>query len=551
VTSNPVVTVIPATIHLSQKFGQTATRKKRVAAYARVSTDLAEQLNSYEAQVDFYTNHIKSNADWEFVAVYCDEGISATNTKKRDGFNRMVADALAGKIDMIITKSVSRFARNTVDSLQTIRDLKAAGVEVFFEKENIRTFDGKGELLLTIMSSLAQEESRSISENVTWGKRKSMQDGKVSLPYKRFLGYEKGSDGKPQIVESEAKTVRRIYDLFLAGSTYREIGAGLTADGIPTPGGKTVWSMTSVRSILQNEKYAGNAILQKKYTVDFLSKKQKINQGEMPQYYVENSHPGIVSRSAFELVQDEIRRRKQFGKQISGSGLFSGRIICGECADTLRRAWEKCPTGTFRSPLYGPKVWNSGSKYRSVVWRCNNRYRQKGAVNCRTPHLSEVDIQVAFTRAWAALLADKGRYIAEYEAEINSLSGFAELENQTVILAAECAEAAGLVEDCIAANAANALDQDAYQKRYDGLVAKYDFAKNRLDALNREKLERVARRERIGRFLGVLRGVENLPSGFDEGLWRETVEAVIIHSLGEINIKFFSGTEIWVSVENV
>lgn len=165
-------------------------QKKRVAAYARVSTDSDEQLSSYEAQVDFYRQYIKNNPEWEFVAVYADEGISGTNTRKREGFNRMIADAMEGKIDLILTKSISRFARNTVDTLTAVRKLKEKGVEVYFEKENIHTLDAKGEVMITIMSSLAQEESRSISENVTWGKRKNMEAGKVELPYKHFLGYE-------------------------------------------------------------------------------------------------------------------------------------------------------------------------------------------------------------------------------------------------------------------------------------------------------------------------------------------------------------------------
>jgi DNA invertase Pin-like site-specific DNA recombinase len=280
-SNNPVVTVIPATIDIKTLRPLDCFVKKRVGAYGRVSRDTEEQLNSYEAQVDYYTKYIKGNPDWEFVEVYADEGISGTNTKKRDDFNRMIEDALAGKIDLIITKSVSRFARNTVDTLSTVRRLKEKGVEVYFEKENIYTLDSKGELLITIMSSLAQEESRSISENVTWGQRKRMQDGKVSMPYKRFLGYEKGPDGQPQIVESEAETVRLIYTLFLSGQPYRDIAARLTELSIPTPGGKTVWSTSTVRSILKNEKYAGNAILQKKYTVDFLTKRTKVNEGEV------------------------------------------------------------------------------------------------------------------------------------------------------------------------------------------------------------------------------------------------------------------------------
>lgn len=217
------VTVIPATINPITHLPAMASIKRRVAAYARVSTDSEEQLTSYEAQVDYYTRYIQSKPEWEFAGIYTDEGISATNTKRRDGFNQMVEDALAGKIDLIVTKSVSRFARNTVDSLVTVRQLKEKGVEVYvevyFEKENIYTLDSKGELLITIMSSLAQEESRSISENVTWGQRKRFADGKVSLPYKQFLGYEKGEDGFPKIVPEEAEIIRLIYSLFMEGKT--------------------------------------------------------------------------------------------------------------------------------------------------------------------------------------------------------------------------------------------------------------------------------------------------------------------------------------------
>ena len=254
------VTVIPATINLHTHTPSMAARKRRTAGYARVSTDSDEQFTSYEAQVDYYTRYIQGNAEWEFVSVYTDEGISGTNTKRRVGFNQMIADALAGKIDLIVTKSVSRFARNTVDSLTTIRKLKEHGVEVYFEKENIWTFDSKGELLITIMSSLAQEESRSISENVTWGQRKRFADGKVSLPYKQFLGYRKGPDGFPEVVEDEAVIVRRIYSQFMAGRTPYLIAKSLTEDGIPTPSGKSIWRTTTVTSILTNEKYRGAAL---------------------------------------------------------------------------------------------------------------------------------------------------------------------------------------------------------------------------------------------------------------------------------------------------
>ena len=344
--------------------------KQRVAAYARVSTEHEEQQNSYEAQVDHYTKEIKRHSEWIFVEVYTDKGISGTNTKKREGFNRMVKDALDGKIDLILTKSVSRFARNTVDTLTTIRKLKERGVAVYFEEQSINTMDGKGELLITIMSSIAQEESRSISDNVTWGQRKRFADGKVSVGYKHFLGYEKGEDGFPQIVEDEAKVVRYIYREFLLGKTGSHIAKTLTQAGVPTPAGKTEWQASTVMSILQNEKYKGAALLQKSFTVDFLEKRMKVNEGEVPQYYIEHSHEPIIDPVDHERVQLEIGRRKGLDRRYSSAHLFSARIICGDC-------------GGF----YGRKVWHSTDAYRTFVWRCNDKYKKGNT--CSTPHLTE------------------------------------------------------------------------------------------------------------------------------------------------------------------
>lgn len=258
-----VVTKIESTINPFTKLPQGSLIKRRVAAYARVSTDNEEQLTSYEAQVDYYTKYIERRPDWSFAGIYTDEGISGTNTKRREGFKRMIDDAMNGKIDLIITKSISRFARNTVDSLVNIRKLKEHNVECYFEKENIYTFNSKGELLITIMSSLAQEESRSISQNVTWGQRKRFADGKVSMPYKAFLGYEKGENGDIVINDEEAKVVRRIYYQFLKGDSLGKISADLINDGILTPRGKTNWTKSTLLSILKNEKYKGDALLQK------------------------------------------------------------------------------------------------------------------------------------------------------------------------------------------------------------------------------------------------------------------------------------------------
>ena len=325
------VTCIPATKNRFTALPVTSVSKRRVAAYARVSTDSDEQFTSYAAQIDYYTNYIQQHPEWEFVKVYTDEGISGLNTRHRDGFNEMIADALAGKIDLIVTKSVSRFARNTVDSLTTIRKLKEHGVECYFEKESIYTFDGKGELLLTIMSSLAQEESRSISENVTWGMRKRFADGKVSMAYKQFLGYEKGPDGTPAVNEKEAEIVRLIYRLFLEGKTPFGIKEVLEAAAIPSPSGKSKWSVTTINSILRNEKYKGDALLQKSFTVDFLTKTMKPNRGELPSYYVKESHPPIISADEFDMVQAEIERRSRQGRGYSGNSIFSSKLFCGDC----------------------------------------------------------------------------------------------------------------------------------------------------------------------------------------------------------------------------
>ncbi|MCL2356187.1 MAG: recombinase family protein [Defluviitaleaceae bacterium] len=390
------VRVIPATI--SQFTSAPAGEKRRVAAYARVSTDTEEQLTSYAAQVDYYTKYIRANENWEFIAVYTDEGISATSTAKRNGFKQMTEDALAGKIDLIITKSVSRFARNTVDSLCTIRKLKEHGTEVFFEKESIWTFDSKGELLITIMSSLAQEESRSISENVTWGQRKRMQDGKISLAYSRFLGYDKGENGTLVLNEKEAETVRLIYKTFLDGATPHVIARQLTAQGIPTPGGKQNWNPSTVRSVLTNEKYRGDALLQKNFTVNFLTKEKRKNNGEVPQYYIENSHPAIIRPEIFEMVQQEIGRRKQGKNRHSGVGIFAGKIKCGECG-----CW------------YGAKLWHSNSKYRRRVLQCNGKF--SGDTICRTPHFSQTKIKELYVSAVNALLADEKEIIANISRE--------------------------------------------------------------------------------------------------------------------------------------
>ena len=417
--------------------------KRKVAGYARVSTDLEEQQSSYEAQVSYYSNYIRSRDDWEFVNVYTDEGISATSTKHREGFQRMVEDALDGKIDLIVTKSVSRFARNTVDSLSTIRKLKEHGTEVYFEKENIWTFDSKGELLLTIMSSLAQEESRSISENVRWGQRKKAADGMYTLPYERFLGYDKGPDGVPVINEEQAVIVRRIYGLYLQGYSSLRIAKILTADGIPTPAGLKKWSDQTVRGILTNEMYMGDKILQKTYSLDFLHKERIRNKGEVPMYHIEKDHEAIIPPATFQLVQDEMERRRSVPH--SGDTILSGKIICGDCGKS-----------------YGPKVWHSNDKYRKVVWQCNHKYQ--GDRTCTTPHVYEAGIKEAFIQVCNKLSSGRDEILGNLRDIQTKIGGTETLGQQKVILLQERDHYAELLQDLIDRNARVAQDQKAYSE---------------------------------------------------------------------------------------
>ncbi|MCX4307611.1 MAG: recombinase family protein [Acetatifactor sp.] len=504
------VTVIPAKKDIPvNTVGGEEKELLRVAAYARVSTNNEEQLTSYEAQVDYYTRYIQTKEEWQFVEVYTDEGISATNTKKREGFNRMVADALAGKIDLIITKSISRFARNTVDTLTTVRKLKEKGIEVFFEKENIRTLDGKGELLITIMSSLAQEESRSISENVTWGQRKRFADGKVSLPYGQFLGYRKGPDNLPEIVEEEAVTVRLIYRLFLYGKSPSAIASYLTGEGILTPSGKNRWRAATVESILTNEKYKGDALLQKNFTVDFLTKKTKLNEGEVPQYYVANSHPAIIAPEIFDLVQYEMKRRKTDGRFTSCTHPFSGKIICGHCRG-----------------IYGSKVWHSNTPNRTLVWQCNEKHRGQ---HCKTPHLTEAEIRRAFLTAFNRILTGKEEIMEVYREIIEALTDTSDFDMEQEQLESECEVVIELIRKVISDNAHKAMDQGEYERKYTGYCERHEAVRKRLAEIGELRLERNVKRTKISMFLERLAGSAELVTEFDEELWYSTVDFVTVY----------------------
>ena len=518
------ITVIPATLDRHTGIPTTENYRRRVAGYARVSTAAEEQQTSYEAQVDYYTRYIQSKPDWEFVEVYTDEGISATNTKKREGFNRMIQDALNGKIDLILTKSVSRFARNTVDSLTTVRKLKEVGVEIYFEKENIWTLDSKGELLITIMSSLAQEESRSISENVTWGQRKRFADGKVCMPYGSFLGYRKGPDGVPEIVPEEAVIVKRIYAMFMQGKTTCSIARTLTEEGIPTPGGKQKWSASTVESILKNEKYRGDAILQKTFTVDFLQKKLKPNEGEVPQYYVHNSHPAIIPPEEWNLVQAEMARRKELKQRYSSHSVFASMIFCGECGG-----------------YYGSKVWHSTDQYRKVVWQCSDKFKNER--KCTTPHLTEKQLQTLFLQAFGKVVSLRDSILEDCLLVQKELFDTTEADLQQQALRNEMQLAADIVRRCIEENAIKAQDQTEYLRQYDQYAQRYETLKNDYDALLALRQKKKENQDRLSQFIAMLQNQTELPVKFHEDLWLATVDKVTVHPY-HVVFTFHGGFEI-------
>ena len=522
-----IIRKIPATVSFYTAAPLTEQRKRKVAAYARVSTDSDEQFTSYEAQIDYYTQYIKARDDWEFIEVYTDEGITGTSTKHREGFKRMVADALAGRIELIVTKSVSRFARNTVDSLTTIRLLKEHGVECYFEKENIWTFDGKGELLITIMSSLAQEESRSISENCTWGQRKRIADGKVSIPFSNMLGFKRGPQGEVLVDQEQAVIVKRIYNMFLNGLSPYAIADRLTQKGIPSPTGKKTWYGDIVRSILTNEKYKGDALLQKSYTIDFLTKKKAVNNGVLQQVYVEGNHEAIIPPETFELVQVELKRRSESKQRYSGVGLYSSRIICGEC-------------GSY----YGSKVWHSNSdKYKQIIFRCNGKYKN-GKARCSTPHVTEEVMQELFVAAVNKLIEKRSEIIEGLRNTAEKMYDTKGLQTEAEQLSDEMNRVSEMMNAAIERNAHTALDQEKYQKEFAALASRFDEAKSEYEKAKVHISEVASTKAAVEQFISTIEGLKCKVQEFNPELWGKLLDHATVYSAEDIRFMFRNGIEI-------
>ncbi len=364
----------------------------KVAAYCRVSTDDKEQKTSYEAQIQYYTNKINKNPDWQMAGIFADEGITGTQAKKRPEFLKMIRLCRQRKIDIILTKSLSRFARNTVDSLKYIRELKELGIAVISEKENINTLTAESEMLITIMSCFAQAESESISKNVSWGVRQSFKNGNVPIKYKTLLGYKKGADGLPEIVPEEAEIVRLIYRSYLDGMSLKQIADTLNSRGLRTKHKNAAWQIEIVKSILANEKYSGDALLQKTYVTDCITKKTRKNNGELPMYLVKNHHEPIISRADFNRVQEEMARRsakrviadkltKTEQGKYSAKYALSELLICGECGEHYRRV-----------------TWTAKG-FKEIKWRCVSRI-QYGKKKCHSsPTVDEQALHRAIVSA--------------------------------------------------------------------------------------------------------------------------------------------------------
>lgn len=509
------------------KLPETVIKPKitRVAVYARVSTDMEEQASSFEAQKDYYEKKVRENKDWTLVGIYADEGKTGTSYINRTEFLRMMEDCRLGKIDMILTKSVSRFARNTVDALKKIRELKARNIGVFFERENIWTLDAKGEFLITLLTSLAQEESRSISENTTWGKRKAFADGRYSVAYTRFLGYDRGAKkGGFVINEGQARIVRLIYRMYLQGYSPYRISEFLTRWEVRTPTGSGKWHSSSVISILQNEKYKGDALLQKCFTKDFLTHKRVQNNGEVPQYYVENHHEGIVTAEQFEQVQLEMQRRLSI-KGYSAKGEFSSIIRCGDCG-----GW------------YGSKVWHSNDKYRRIVFQCNHKYSKK--YRCKTPHLYEEQLEEMFIKAANTLFGNKDEILANVKDMMLMVCGIEAMTKEVEECIDEMNSLSDKMQAAIAENSRTALNQDDYDRRYKAYAEKYETLKDRYLELNEEIERRKAKKHQFTLFIEGLEKQDGLLTEFDRDIWNSLLEEILVKAKDDVTFVFRGGYEV-------
>ena len=532
-TAKKKISMIPAHPQYDRNVKMTE-KKLKVAAYCRVSTELEEQESSYEAQVEYYTTKINETANWKNAGIYADDGKSATNTKKRDDFNAMIKDALDGKIDMILTKSVSRFARNTVDSLLTIRKLKEKNVAVVFEKEGVNTLDGTGELLLTILSGLAQEESRNIIENTRWGVVRRFEKGEVIVNHNKFMGYTKNADGDLVIVPEEAEIVRLIFRMYLEGNSVHKISAHLEEQGIKTVTGNEKWHDSVITKMLKNEKYMSDALLQKTYTVDFMTKKRVKNTGIVPQYYVEDNHEPIIPKELFYRVQEEMMRRAAMCKsavtrkkdqksKFSSGYALTGILLCGECGHEYRRV-----------------TWARNGK-KKIVWRCSNRLTN-GVKNCKdSATLEETALNNAVMEAIHRITKNDDDFVGAFRQNVIRVLGSYGQEQESDEYAEKIKEKEQEMVALIAENASQGSYTEEFDERYQAIAEEINTLKEeQIEARRRRKLANNYE-QRVKDMDAFIQNSNCRIPEFDNDLVRRLIANIKVISAEKLLVQFQSG----------
>ena len=535
------VTVIPPLPEL-QPENRTKYRQLRVAAYCRVSTKQEEQLNSYENQVNYYTERIRQEAGWKLAGIYADKGITGTSMKKRDEFNKLIRQCKRGRVDMIIVKSISRFARNTLDCIRITRMLREIKVDVYFEEQNLHSIDPSSEFYISIYGSIAQSESENISHNVAWGKARSARNGNVFFAYKSFLGYRKGADGKPEIDPEQAATVRRIYTRFLAGRSLQQIADELTQSGVSTPMGKTVWQPGVIQSILSNEKYKGDALLGKTYIEDCISKKVRVNAGERPQYYVENNHPAIIDAATFARVQEELARRaskrkvKQVGTKTE-QGRYSSKyaltelLVCGECGTPYRRC-----------------TWTVSGK-KKIVWRCISRLDYGKRYCHHSPTMEEAPLQEAIMNAVQRTAQANPDVLKTLKMHIQLGLGADDNEDQSVETQIRITEIDREFKEILNSVTAENQQQLLTDPRIAELMAEKRTLESKLAEYNAAEQNRKNAASRLEQIFTILDGMKNHPLAFDDQVIRQILQCVVVESKEKIRVVFTGGLEVEAEVE--
>lgn len=532
------VRIIPAKSQM--EISRSKYQQLRVAAYCRVSTEQEEQQNSYQVQIAYYTDLINRKKEWSLVGIFADEGISGTQTKKRTEFNRMIRMCKNKKIDLVITKSISRFARNTVDCLEYVRQLKNLGIGVIFEKENINTLTMTSEFMIALYGSFAQAESESISKNVSWGKEKAYREGKVQFQYQNLLGYRKGTDGKPEIVPEEAETIKLIYKLFLDGYSMTNIKKTLESKGILTAKDKKIWNESLISSILKNEKYVGDALLQKTFTVDCITHKIVKNHGERPMYLVTDHHAPIIDRDTYNRVQQELARRsskrKISDKTITEQGKYSSKyalselLICGHCGTQYRRT-----------------TWSARGK-KQIVWRCISRLEHGKKYCPDSPTIKEDQLHKAIIQAINNYYSCRNDIARILKANIGTVL---ECQGQEEIISIEnrLKEIDQARNNLVNLIASGGCDEDKLDSEFSRLYQEEQQLNERLEMLKSQNKTSAETQAKLDKIMDMIEHEKFELETFDNVLIRKLIECIKVLNKAEILVIFKGGYEVKIDIE--